>query len=247
MGQTDYKLPRVLVGFPCGGSLTDSGFAESFSGALVGHGELFWAEQCWVHGGIPDDTRNEIAKEAIRGDYDFVFFMDVDMVFPKAALAKLLQGLAQVGQEWPALAEQATVIGGVYVTRSDHRLNVYSWDRKQDAFVALKKDMNTGVHRCDFVATGCQLIDVGVFEALDYPYFEYWYKPWGTSGAIGKFSEDATFAKKCFDKGIPHFAHTDVQCGHIHSVVIWPADDGHYQIRRLSGELYNDGIRRMGE
>lgn len=233
----------MLVGILAGGSLTDSVFAECWPSALVGQGELFWAQTLWIHGGIPDDSRNNVVKQALENDYDYVFFMDTDMRFPKASLAKLLRSQAEIAIKWPECASAPTVVGGMYNTRSDHRLNVYTWDTKLDSFMVKPVEPMSGIHKCDFVATGCQLVDVGIFEGLEFPWFEYWYREYGPNKKMGKFSEDAVFAKKCYDIGVPHFVDSDVICSHAHSCMITPVSATEFQVEKMMGEVYNDSIQ----
>lgn len=236
------NLPRVIIGILAGQSITESVFAECYPSALVGNGDLFWAEQFWVHGGIPDDSRNQVVKVAREQDFDYIFFMDTDMVFPKASLAKLLIAQSELAQD--GYADVPTVIGGMYNTRSDHRLNVYNWDEEKESFKVHPVEPMSGLHKCDTVATGCQLIDLGVFDKLEYPYFEYWHKPEHKGGSVKKWSEDMVFGKKCYDAGIPHFVQTDVVCPHIHGVLIEPISATEYQVRKLSGDIYYDEERR---
>lgn len=169
---------------------------------------------------------------------DYVFFMDADMIFPKGALAKLIRSQLEVAKNWPEHRETPTVIGGIYNTRSDHRINVYDWDEKVNSFKVKQVGPMQGLVRSDFVATGCQLVDLGIFEGMEYPWFEYWYKEFGKDKKVSKWSEDAVFAKKCYDMDIPHFADTDVVCKHIHTCVIYPVSDMEYQIEKMSGQAY---------
>lgn len=237
-------MPRIVIGITCNQQV-DAFFAQTFSGALVGHGELFWAEQCWSIGAITDDGRNTIVKKALENDFDYVFFMDSDMIFPRGALARIIASQHEIAGKYPEFINIPTVIGGVYNTRSDHRINVYDWKKDKNSFQVKEVELDSGVVKADFVATGCQLIDCNVFKQIDFPYFEYWYKEWNENNEIGRWSEDAVFAYKCMEKGIPHFVDTSIVCGHLHEVNIVQADSKNYEVRKLSGELY--GTQRQPE
>ncbi len=210
----------------------DTWFAQSYQSALIGHGELFFAEQFWQIGGCVDDGRNTIAEHAIKNDYHYVFYMDTDMIFPRASLARLMRSQLDIVKNYPEHRETATVIGGVYNTRGDHRINVYDWKEEKKSFMVKEIELGVGVIKSDFVATGCQLVDVGVFESLKYPYFEYRYTD------NGRWSEDSDFAKKCYDIGVPHFVDTDLVCSHIHECQIVQVTSKEYEIRKLDGGLY---------
>lgn len=199
-----------------------------------------------MHGGITDDSRNSVVDGAKKNDYDYVFFMDSDMVFQKGALAKLLRSQFDITQEYPEIDAPCTV-GGLYNTRSDHRVNVYDWDERVQSFKVVPTAPMTGLYKCDFVATGCQLIDMGVFDQINYPYFEYWYRPAYKGGELKKWSEDAVFAKKCLDAGLPHFVDSDVVCKHIHTVLIGQVDKENFEIIKMNGQSIGmpDQVIRM--
>jgi len=223
------KLPRVLVGIQAG-SIVDSFFAKNYPSALIGNGELFFAEQLWTIGHITDDGRNVVAKTAIEKEFDYVFYMDSDMIFPKGALLKIMQKMIDPDNN-------AMVIGGLYNTRGDHRTNAYSWDKKNNAYESRYFDLETGMYRVDAVATGCLLLDTDVFRQMEFPYFEYWYKK-GPKSEKDRWSEDIVFAHKCMELGIPHYVDTDVVCRHLHNVCIIQSSKNQYQIEKMSGEVY---------
>lgn len=220
-----------MVGITAG-SQVDSFFAMTYQNALVGHGDLFLVEQSWAIGHITDDGRNTIVSQALKGDFDYVFFMDSDMLFPKATLAKLLRSLSEIETDAPP------IIGGLYNTRGDHRVNAYKWEEEQHAFKPEYYELNSGVYKVDAVATGCLLIDCGVFDVLPFPWFEYKYWPGPGKKKIERWSEDIVFAKYCMDAGIPHYLDTGVVCKHLHSVAIVQSDKTSYQIEKMDGELY---------
>lgn len=204
----------------------------TYQNALIGHGELFWAQQSWVIGGITDDARNTIVQQAIDGDYDFVFFMDSDMVFPKGTLARMLRNLAKIPEN------ELPVLGGMYNTRGDHRMNIYNWIEEENAFKPIYHDLDSGIHAVDAIATGCLLLDTSVFKEIEFPWFEYKYWHGPLKKKLERWSEDMVFAYKCMEKGIKHYVDTSIVCKHLHHVGIVQTDKENYQIEKLSGEVY---------
>jgi hypothetical protein len=171
------NLPRVLVGIPCG--MTDHvHFEDSKHDALMGSGELFLSEVVRAVGYITADGRNKIVQTALEKGFDYVFFMDSDMVFPRGTLARMLQKTAEIPEN------EIPVLSGVYNTRSDHRINVYNWIEDLGTFAAISgksdpefKLNSKKLYKADCAGTGCMLIDCAVFEELKYPWFDYPYWP----------------------------------------------------------------------
>ena len=53
-----------------------------------------------------------------------------------------------------------------------------------------------------------------------------------------RMSEDFVFCEKVKKAGIPLFVDTDILCGHMQSVQVWPTADGGYEVRTMGGEVY---------
>jgi len=171
------SLDRILVGVVAREQV-DAPFAETFSGALVGHGSMFLADQMWMIGGVTDHARNTIAAKAVEGNYDYVFFMDSDMTFPVATLASLYSTLND-RKVIESADMKINVIGGVYNSRSSgHRIQAYNYVVNPDiGFQPLTDvELNGDIIPCDCVATGCLLINTSVFREMEFPYFEYKYQ-----------------------------------------------------------------------
>jgi len=126
------------------------------------------------------------------------------------------------------------VISGVYNTRSNHRLNVYHWDKDTELFESRAVKLNSGLHKCDAVGTGCLLIDMAVFDQMKYPYFVYDYWPDSSKGGrLGWVSEDIVWSRKLMDLGIPCWIDTSIVCEHLlNNVSVIQITDDKYEIRR---------------
>lgn len=226
----ELDLPKVLVGIPCGQMIYEE-FAFSYPDALVGTDELFFAKIMRARGYITDEARNVIAQYALDHDFDYVFFMDSDMQFPRGTLAKMLRHRAQLDTEEPV------IIGGLYNTRSDHRVNAYNWVPEQGAWASHNPELNQGLVKVDGIATGCMLLDTAVFEKVKFPWFSYQYWP-GPKGHNERWSEDMVFAKLAMDAGIPVYADTDIVCLHVHNVWIRQVSKTEYQLESANGSVY---------
>ena len=143
-------------------------------------------------------ARNEIAKRALEGGYDYVLMVDSDIVLPKCALIRLLQdGKPAVFGVYPR-----KYVDFVEVIKygAPWEWNVFSNEEsKRDDVVEVKA-----------VGFGCALLDVDVFRHLNYPYFKYEIYEGGSH-----LSEDYYFCRIAMEAGYGIFADFGVRCGHI--------------------------------
>lgn len=223
------RLPKVLIGIPSRGVIPHA-FVEVMNAALIGNGELFQGNFAHAKFHVPDNARNTFVETALEGDYDYLFFMDTDMTFPKGCLAMMLRHTTQIKEDNPF------VLGGIYCNRGgDFRWHVYKWVQEEEGWHSLKFPLNQGIRKVDAIGTGCMLIDMNVFKILEWPWFEYEYRMF--KGNRDRLSEDMAFCQKCMNAGIPIYADSDIKCGHFLSAQVMPTDEGGYEIITMSGEV----------
>jgi len=230
------RLPRVLIGVPCG-LQTFVAFEDSLQYAIKGVGTYFEGVVNRAIGYITADGRNQLVKQAMEGNFDFVFFADSDMIFPPGTLVKMLRKVQQVPED------ELPILTGIYNTRSDHRLNVYRWLPDQTTYEAINGNADPDFHlhqeklyRTDGCGTGCMLIDCRVFDVIEWPWFTY--EHWTHKDKREWWSEDLVFCKKLYDKGIHVYVDTEIICKHILPTVVVQISDTEYQVERLSGAVY---------
>jgi hypothetical protein len=115
------------------------------------------------HGRI-DDMRNTVARNAIDGGYDYLFWMDSDMIFPFDCLIVLLQYLEN--DDWEA-------VSGLYTHKvAPYHPHIYpKIDSESQRFLIPKTfplDQPIIVEGAGF---GCLLMRVDVFKRLKKPFF----------------------------------------------------------------------------
>lgn len=153
---------RVLLGVASGGTPT-----APFIAAL---GKLKLPKTCAalersiVMGNFVPAQREFIMRDAIDGKFDYLFFVDDDIVLPEDALELLL-----------ATAEsdpRTAVVGGLYYTRDSLRpLAVNDWDSNDTSTAHVPAFSSRSTNAVAGIGFGCALLRVSAAQALTAPYF----------------------------------------------------------------------------
>lgn len=146
-------------------------------------------------------------------DYDYLFWIDSDIIWRPEQILDLIN-------------HDKDVVSGCYISTDtknypickkmddDYLLNNGNYKLMSRDDMNLEKDLFTA----DFVGFGFVVIKKGVFEAMDYPWFEI---PTRTVGHITDLtSEDVNWCMKVRDKG--YEIHVDPNCkvGHEKKIVL---------------------------
>lgn len=153
---------RVLLGVASGGSPT-APFLEALSGLRLPSGAAP-LQRSVATGSFVPAQRELIMEDALAGGYDYLFFVDDDIVLPADALILLLE---------TAQADPRTmVVGGLYYSRDSARpIAVANWNSSDTstAHVPAFSSASTGI--VDGIGFGCALLRVAAARALAPPYF----------------------------------------------------------------------------
>ena len=163
-----------------------------------------------VSGSLVYDARDAIAHYAVENDYDYVLYVDSDMVFSAEDLKRLL-------------AHQVGICSGLYVTRQGERKNVAykkiitrrRFPYRQPKLITDDRSSGFGpVSACGF---GFCLIKVSVIKCM-LKYYRSLFEPkWG----IG---EDIAFCIRARRLGYKTFVDRYVKLGHVGEVVYGDRD-----------------------
>ena len=146
-----------------------------------------------------DQVRNLIASWAAN-DYDYLFSVDSDIVFPPDTLKKML-------------SHNKDMVSGLYIQRipGTHALEIYlpnQWGGMNRAELKqLPVNNLVEIGGCGF---GCVLVKSEVFRAVGYPQFEYHV----ALDHKNTVSEDTDFCAKARNKGFKIYADTSIKCDH---------------------------------
>lgn len=143
-------------------------------------------------------ARNEIAKIAMDGGYDYVFMVDSDIVLQNDALNKLLY------------ESNKDIVLGLYSKKYSDEIEIFKDGIYDYTDIYKPKDLTSGLVRIKGGGLGCALIKTSVFDKLKFPYFKY-----VTYDNGSLLSEDLYFCEEAAKADIEIYANMDVRCGHV--------------------------------
>lgn len=157
-----------------------------------------------------EQARTMTANRAIEGGYDWILFVDSDIVPPKDALGNLL-------------SHNRDMVFGYYTKgkNSEGRTCLCDVDRDNyDSFLhkdELHEIRDAGTHLIEIRGGGFgfALMRTRILQRVEQPWFDY---VWAYDGR--KLSEDYGFCTRCRKAGIKLYADTRVDCGHVKQVVM---------------------------
>ena len=232
-GSVTIKKIRVLIGVPiyesisatCLNALTD--FLRK-----VMHSPRFSCNITYNKGTYLDQNREEISDKAVEENYDYLFFIDADMVFPGKVLDKLYD-------------RHKDVVGAVYPLRCGfyHGPCIYSYRRDERDFMQWKKWPLNKCIKVGGIGTGMLLIKVEALKKIPYPRFQYMetIKP-DKQGNVRRIGEDLSFCVRCNENGIKIYGDTTMTIGH-EGTKTWTYKD--YQQAMLITKMKLDNLKGL--
>jgi hypothetical protein len=153
---------RVLLGVASGGSPT-APFVEALA-ALTLPESVTALERSVAFGNYIPAQREIIMLDALEGNFDYLFFVDDDIVLPPDALVRLIE-TAEADPE-------TAVVGGLYYSRDAVRpIVVAGWDPDDTTTAFIPPYTSHTTDAVDGIGFGCALLRVAPARALDPPYF----------------------------------------------------------------------------
>jgi len=153
---------RVLLGVASGGTPT-APFLESLAALRLPLGAAPLRRSV-VRGNYVPAQRELIMHDALEGSYDYLFFVDDDIILPADALERLL--------ETARADAQTAVVGGLYYSRDSARpIAVADWNSADTSTAHIPAFTSTSTGVVDGIGFGCALLRVAPARALTAPYF----------------------------------------------------------------------------
>lgn len=231
---------KILIGLP-----TDNNLKSDFVSSLIGllfhtykhYNYEIHFETYFISGVRTDKNRNMIVDKFINENFDYLLFLDTDMIYPKETLVNYIES----GKE---------LMGGIYYKRSNpHYPVVYTFSDNPDIpFNAIDPlDFESGrIVEVDGIGTGGMFIAKSVFiklkEAGLDPYFKYgdnYHLPYKTANQT---THDLVFCKKCREIGIQIYVHTDNKFKHITERFVDEEDWKKDREQEVTKKEYEEGL-----
>lgn len=196
---------KILIAVPTFENIKAECF-KSIYGLKVPEGcELYFD---YVAGYDCAKARNQIAKNAIASEFDYVLMVDSDIQLPNDTLIKLLKCNSDIALGWYYRKR----------TKTDQTI-IYNFGKNFDDNNCIKgKTMIHEIPRPIEVkggGLGVCLIKVETFNKLDYPYFKF-----VTYDDDSVLSEDLYFCNLASQNGFNIKCHPGVKGNHIFDVIM---------------------------
>lgn len=196
---------RVLLGIASAGTPATP-FLESLA-ALVLPAEVERLERSIAFGNYIPAQRDIIMLDALAGDFDYLFFVDDDIVLPPDALARLLE----TAENDP----QTAVVGGLYFSRDGVRpIVVDGWDPADTTSAFVPAYSSESSDPVDGVGFGCALLRVAPARAFAPPYFPAHVYLERQAHVARQCDEDFRYCERVRKAGYRVRLDARVRCGH---------------------------------
>lgn len=189
-------MKKILIAVPCM-DMVNARFAQSL--ATVGK-----VDNCVVSfliGSLIYESRNNLAKQALTMDADYIMWFDSDMSFPADTIYKMVKHME----------EGKDIVSGLYFRRVSPFSPVLfkeqkDWNNleKWEDYNDYPKDSVFEIGACGF---GCVMTKTDVFRELILN-DEKWFEPFGGMG------EDIAFSVRAQRIGKKIYCDSTIKCGH---------------------------------
>lgn len=204
------KIPKILIGVPSNRDLSKE-FVASFMGlaATVGF------ENCvLMQNGMINQCRDSIVKYAVQKGYEYIFWMDDDMIIPGDAIIKLLK-------------HNKDIVSGLYFGRGNYLPLMFDITEEKEgeetyySFNNHREYKDNDLMKVDAIGFGCVLTKVSALlkiwnderDGIGGTCFDF----------IGGLGEDLSFGLRCRHCGIDTFVDTSIKCGHMSKITVTEA------------------------
>ena len=196
---------KVLIGMPTLGEIPVKTVASLLSLEKPQGSEIGFVSNSLVY-----DARNELCQRAVNGGFDYLFFIDSDMIFPADTLTKLMALNTDI----------ATAV--CYARKGKHEPCVYNRVVKRSLFHDSEANHFFTIPEDAFRIAGCGmavcLIKTEVLKKLVKKYKGTPFEPFGNMG------EDLAFCYRARKLGFEIKADASIDIGHIGETVITKGD-----------------------
>jgi len=179
----------------------------------------------FIIGSLVYESRNNLAKQAIKSAFDYIMFIDSDMVFDADLMPRLMKHCEEDGMD---------IVSGIYFRRRPpftpviyEKLEVDEDGKGHwDDFFDYPEDSVFEIAGCGF---GCILIKTQVLMDMAAKY-STWFEP------IHGFGEDLSFCLRARELGYKIYCDSSIKCGHVGQLVV---DESVYKSMKANAIITN--------
>ena len=195
----------VILGVASAGKPTTP-FIESLS-ALKLPDAVAELKRSVVLGNYIPAQREMIMNDAVAGNFDYLFFVDDDIILPPRALELML--------ETAEADPKNAVVGGLYYSRDSARpIAVADWDSGDTSNAHIPAFSSTSADLVDGVGFGCALLRVSVARGLQAPYFPAHIYMEPAARRVRQCDEDYLYCERVRKAGFTVRLDARVRCRH---------------------------------
>lgn len=184
--------------------------------------------------------RELIMQDAIDGNFDYLFFVDDDIILPKNALTLLM--------ETAEADPRNAVVGGLYYSRDSARpIVVADWHSGDTSTAHIPAFTSASADPVDGIGFGCALLRVSVAKTLQAPYFPAHVYIERAARRVRQCDEDYLYCERVRRAGYTVRLDARIRCRHYDrasdssSPIAWETDAATAMPRMIV--LENDFVR----
>ena len=202
---------RIMIATPCLAK-QDTPFVQSLFAMLVNPIRGAEIQMYFSEGSLTYDSRNRIADDAIKGNFDRVLWVDSDMVFDPSVIHRLNARLDE-GREFVAALAFRRKPPYKPVIYSDMGIIKDETGREKPYLTTYEPYPKDQLFEIAGAGFGCVMTSVKLLkdcrDKFGLPF----------SPRLG-FGEDVTFCLECRDLGRKMYCDSSVKVGHIGTIIV---------------------------
>jgi GT2 family glycosyltransferase len=190
---------KTLIAIPCMDYL-EADFVECLTN-LTARYSPEEVEIKYLKASLVYDARNQLTQYVLKkGGYDYVLWLDSDMIFKPDTMVRLLE-------------HNAPIVSGAYFRRSPpyHLVAFDKCDAETREWTDLP--LPTETVKCGGVGFGCVLVRTDVLFEVAAKY-KTWFEP------MNGFGEDLSFCWRARECGFDILLDPSITCGHVGHIVV---------------------------
>jgi hypothetical protein len=211
----------ILIGTPHYGDLLPE-YVLSLLGAIEELRKTYNTKLMFFRSPLVSNGRNAIAETFLTKKFDYLMFIDSDIIFPPYAIGQLIK-------------QDKDVIGGMYFEKGEsHRPVVYELN-KRDRFEALTK-FPKEPFKCDGIGAGFLLVKFKVLDSFSEEVCARLGKPFNMRQRAegGEEGEDLAACRRFKELGFEIWCDPTFKLGHVGLEIF---DERHYKANLALGKF----------